>query len=52
MKVKNVRWFAAGLVAFLMGFPVAEEARADDAENIVDAVRSLITVIIDAAGNS
>ena len=50
---KSLRWHTAGLVALLMGFPVAEKAMAgSDAIGITDASLSLFTAILDAAGNS
>ena len=52
MKLRSLRWFAAGVVAFLMGFPLAEKAMADDAGSIVDASLALTAAIVDAAGNS
>ena len=52
MKLRNLRWYTAGLVAFLMGVPMAEKAMADDASGIVGAVFSLVDAILDVAGDS
>ena len=52
LKLRNLRWYAAGVVAFLMGFPLAERAMADDAGSIVGSSLSLASAIIDVAGNS
>lgn len=52
MRFKKLRWYTAGLVAFLMGIPMAETAMADDGGSIFDSALSLTSAIIDAAGNS
>ena len=52
MRFKNLRWYTAGLVAFLMGVPMAEKAMADDGGNIAASGFALMDAIIDAAGNS
>jgi len=52
MRFKSLRWYTAGLVALLMGVPLAEKAMADDATNIFDSASSLWTAIMDAVGNS
>ncbi|MCG3128241.1 MAG: hypothetical protein CHACPFDD_03118 [Phycisphaerae bacterium] len=54
MTFKNLRWRTAGLLAFLMGIPMAEQAPADDgsAGNIIEAAIGLTLSIIDIAGDS
>lgn len=52
MRFKRLRWYIAGLVAFLMGIPMAERAMADDGGDIFGSALSLTSAIIDAAGNS
>ena len=52
MKRRDLRWYTAGLIAFLMGVPLAEEAQAGDVGDIFSAAFSLAGAIIDAAGNS
>ena len=52
MKFKNLRWYTAALVAFLMGVPMAEKAMASDVGGIAGAITSLIDSIVNAAGNS
>lgn len=52
MRFKELRWYTAGLLAILMGVPMAEKAMADDGGDIFGNVLSLTGAIIDAAGNS
>jgi|WetSurMetagenome_2_1015567.scaffolds.fasta_scaffold132199_3 hypothetical protein len=52
MRFRKVRWYAAGLVAFLMGIPLAAQTMADEGGEIADAALSLTTAIVDAAGSS
>ena len=42
----------AALVAFVMGIPMAEQARADSAGDIFNAAWALVESIIDIAGDS
>jgi len=48
MKSKFKLW-VAGLVAFLVGMPLAEKAKADDVEDIVFSSISLAAAIVEAA---
>lgn len=52
MGFKGLRFRAAAVIAFLMGVPFVEQARASDFGDITDSVFSLVRSIIDAAGNS
>ena len=52
MILKKLRWRVAALVAFLMGIPMVEQARADDVGDIVDSVFSLVYSILNVAGDS
>ena len=52
LKLTKLRWHVAGMVAFLIGFPLAEKAMADDTDNIVNASLALTAAIMDVAGNS
>ncbi len=52
MKLKNLRWYTAGLLAFLIGIPMTEKAVAGDGGDIFEAAISLAGAIIDVAGNS
>jgi len=52
MKFKGLRWYTAGLVAFLMGIPMAEQAKAADGGNIVEAAIALALSIASVAGDS
>ena len=52
MKLRNLRWQAAAVIAFLMGVPLVESAHAQDVADITESAFSLVSAIIDAAGNS
>ncbi|MCK4340426.1 MAG: hypothetical protein KAY37_01720 [Phycisphaerae bacterium] len=52
MSFKSLRWRTAGLVAFLMGIPMAEQAQAADGGNIVGAAIDLALSIASIAGDS
>ena len=52
MKSKGLRWYTAGLVAFLMGIPMAEQAQAADGGSIVSAALDLALSIASVAGDS
>ncbi len=52
MMFRKLRWRTAAVVAFLMGVPLVEQAQADDGGSIADSAFSLISAIVDAAGNS
>ena len=52
MGFRRVRLAAAAVVAFVMGFPMATQAMADDASDIASTAVSLASAIIDVAGNS
>ncbi len=52
MRFKGLRWRTAGLIALLMGVPMAQPAMADSGSNIFDSALSLTSAIIDAVGNS
>ena len=55
MRFKGLRWYTAGLVAFLMGIPMAEQAQAADggsAGNIIEAAIALALSIASIAGDS
>ena len=51
MRLKRLRWYTAGLVAFVMGVPLAEQAEAADG-GIVWAAIELAFSIADVAGDS
>lgn len=40
------------VVAFLIGLPLVEQAKADSGSSIVGSSLSLVQAIVDAAGNS
>lgn len=52
MMFRRLRWQVAAVVAFLMGVPMAEQAKAADGGNIVEAAIALTLSIIDIAGDS
>lgn len=52
MRLRNLRWQAAAVMAFLMGVPLAESAHAQDVSDISAGVFSLVSAIVDAAGDS
>jgi|GEM_PF-2891097 hypothetical protein len=52
MRTKPFRWRVAGVLAFLMGVPMAEKAVAADGANIFEAALALAGAIIDAVGRS
>ena len=52
MIFKGLRWKAAAVIAFLMGVPFVEQARAQDVSRIIDGAISLAFGIVDAAGHS
>lgn len=52
MNFRGLRWKAAAAIAFLMGVPLAEQARAQDVGDIVSSAIALALAIIDVAGNS
>ena len=45
-------WKAIAAIAFLMGLPMVEQAKADSTSGITAGSLSLLSAIIDAAGNS
>lgn len=51
MKLKKLRLYVAGLVAFVAGMPLTEKAFADTGD-VVDASLGLASAIIDSAGRS
>ena len=52
MSLRKIRWTAAAVIAWLMGFPLAEKALADNSGDIVSAAVSLAIAIVDVAGDS
>ena len=52
MRLKRLRWYTAGLVAFVMGVPLAEQAEAADGGGIVWAAIDLALSIADISGDS
>ena len=54
MRFKGLRWYTAGLVAFLMGVPMAEQVQAADggSGNVVETAIALVLSIVDIAGDS
>ena len=52
MKSKGLRWYTAGLVAFLIGVPMAEQAKAQDTGGIIEAAIALTLSIASIAGDS
>ena len=50
MRLRKLRWYTAGLVAFVMGVPMAEQAEANG--GIVWAALDLAFSIADVAGDS
>jgi len=53
MRFRWLSWKAAAVVAFLMGLPMVQQAKAgDDSSSITSGVLSLVDGIVDAAGNS
>ena len=52
MSFPKVHLWVAGMVAFVLGFPMAAKAQADSAWDIVDAVFALVDGIVDLAGDS
>jgi hypothetical protein len=53
MYLPRIRLWVAAMVAFMLGFPMAEKARADcDWWCIVGASIDLIYAIVDVAGDS
>ena len=51
MRLKRLRWYTAGLVAFVMGVPLAERAEAASG-GIVWAAIDLALSIADLSGDS
>jgi hypothetical protein len=51
MSLSRIRLWAAGLVAFLLGFPLSEKVMAD-ALDVLDASIGLGLAIADSAGGS
>ncbi len=51
MSLARLRWYAAGLIALLIGIPLTEKALAQ-ADDIVQASLDLAEAIADSAGNS
>jgi hypothetical protein len=49
---KKIRWIAAAAVAYLMGFPLAEKALANDVGDIIGASVGLAGAIASVAGDS
>jgi len=54
MRFGRIRFWVAGLVAFLLGFPFAEQASAQSTNvtDIIDSSLNLGLAIADSAGNS
>lgn len=52
MRISKLRYYAAGLVAFLIGMPLTEKAFAQTAGDIVAASLSLADAIGASAGAS
>jgi len=54
MRFRWLSWKAAAAVAFLMGLPMVQQAKAGDdgAGSITSGVLSLVEGIFDAVGNS
>lgn len=50
--MRKVRLWKAAALAFIMGVPMATEAKAQDAGGIIEAVFALTIGIIDVAGDS
>lgn len=51
MRIRKLRLYAAGLLAFLVGVPMTEQALAQTGE-IIYASLSLAAAIVDSAGGS
>ncbi len=51
MKIKKLQLWMAGLVAFLVGMPLTEEAYGQDTSDIIDATGDLISIAIAASAN-
>jgi hypothetical protein len=51
LSVKKLRLYSAGLLAFLVGVPMTEQALAQTGD-IINASLSLAAAIIDSAGRS
>jgi hypothetical protein len=52
MSLKKIRWYACAAIAFVMGFPMAEEAAAQSAFDVVASSISLAIAIAGVAGDS
>ncbi len=52
MRLRKLRLYAAGFVAFLLGVPLTQQALADDVGDIIDASLGLASAITASAGNS
>ena len=52
MRFRWFSWRVAAVVAFLMGLPMVQQAKASDASHITGGALSLVDAIIEAAGNS
>ena len=53
--LKRMRWTTAGLLALVMGLPLAEQAQAADGystSSLIDAIINLIFGIVDISGDS
>ncbi|MBN2446953.1 MAG: hypothetical protein JXO22_09520 [Phycisphaerae bacterium] len=53
--LKKVRWTTGGLLALLLGLPMATTAQAADgysASSLIDAIINLIFGIVDVSGDS
>lgn len=50
--MRKFRLWKAAALAFIMGVPMASEAKAQDAGGIVEAALALTFAIIDVAGDS
>ncbi len=50
--MRKLRLWQAALLAFIMGVPMASEAKAQGVGGIIDAVLGLTFSIVDVAGDS
>ena len=52
MRFSQLKLKLAALAAFVVGIPMASQAKADDVGNLVESIFSFIGAIIDVAGDS